>query len=190
VTYFWNGNRSGMFDAAYETYIEVPSDRVPFEQRPWMKAAEITDTMIDQLRLGGVRHARLNYANGDMVGHTGDRDAAVLAVETVDLCLGRLIPVIAELRGALIVTADHGNCDEMYELDKGRGIAVDAQGHPRAKTSHTLNRVPFYVYAPGCALRIDTAIARPTLANIAGTTLQLLGYQSPDAFEPGLLLPA
>jgi 2,3-bisphosphoglycerate-independent phosphoglycerate mutase len=190
VTYFWNGNRSGMFDAAYEKYVEVPSDRVPFEQRPWMKAAEITDVLIDQLSTGGVRHARLNYANGDMVGHTGHREAAVVAVETVDLCLGRLIPVIARLRGALIVTADHGNCDEMYELDKTNNIVLDAAGRPCAKTSHTLNRVPLHVYAPTCNLRIDHSIARPTLANIAATTLQLLGYQAPTDFEPGLLLPA
>jgi 2,3-bisphosphoglycerate-independent phosphoglycerate mutase len=189
VTYFWNGNRSGMFDAAYEKYVEVPSDRVPFEQRPWMKAAEITDVLIEQLCAGGVRHARLNYANGDMVGHTGHREAAVLAVETVDLCLGRLIPVIQQLRGALIVTADHGNCDEMYELDKANRIVVDASGRPHAKTSHTLNRVPFYVYAPTSDLRIDQAVARPTLANIAATTLLLLGYQAPTDFEPGLLLP-
>ena len=86
VTYFWNGNRSGMFDAELETYVEIPSDRVPFEQRPWMKAAEITDALIAELRPASYRHARLNYANGDMVGHTGDLDAAVIAVEAVDLC--------------------------------------------------------------------------------------------------------
>ena len=190
VTYFWNGNRSGMFDAKYEKYVEVPSDRVPFEQRPWMKAAEITDVLIEELQKGSVRHARFNYANGDMVGHTGKRDAAVQAVEAVDLCLGRLIPVIAKLRGALIVTADHGNCDEMFELDaKTHAISVDATGRPKSKTSHTLNRVPFYVYAPGYPALIDTSVARPTLANVAATTLQLLGYERPQGFEPGLLLP-
>jgi 2,3-bisphosphoglycerate-independent phosphoglycerate mutase len=189
VTYFWNGNRTGMFDPAYETYIEVPSDRVPFEQRPWMKAAEITDAVIANLRQG-VRHARLNYANGDMVGHSGKRDATVLAVEAVDLCLGRLLPVIASLHGALIVTADHGNADEMFEIDgKTKTIAVDAAGKRKSKTSHTLNRVPFYVYAPDLALRIDPAVKRPTLSNIAATTLQLLGLQAPADFEPGLLLP-
>jgi 2,3-bisphosphoglycerate-independent phosphoglycerate mutase len=190
VTYFWNGNRSGMFDPAYETYVEVPSDRVPFEQRPWMKAAEITDVLVEALKKGGVRHARFNYANGDMVGHTGKRDAAVQAVEAVDLCLGRLIPLIAQQRGALIVTADHGNCDEMFELDaKTHAFSVDETGRRKAKTSHTLNRVPFYVYTPGQTLSIDRSIARPTLANVAATTLQLLGYERPSGFEPGLLLP-
>jgi 2,3-bisphosphoglycerate-independent phosphoglycerate mutase len=189
VTYFWNGNRSGMFDPAYEKYVEIPSDRVSFDQRPWMKAAEITDALIAELRSGKFRHARLNYPNGDMVGHTGKLDAAVLAVESVDLCLGRLLPVIAELHGALIVTADHGNADEMYELDKKtKGFAVDAHGKRKAKTSHTLNPVPFHIYAPAAgALQIAKQVVRPTLANVAATTLQLLGYEPPAQFEPGLL---
>jgi 2,3-bisphosphoglycerate-independent phosphoglycerate mutase len=188
VTYFWNGNRSGMFDEAYEKYVEVPSDRVPFEQRPWMKAAEITDVLIDELKHGKLRHGRFNFANGDMVGHTGKLDAAVLAVEAVDLCLGRLLPVIEAARGALIVTADHGNCDEMFELDKKGAIAVDATGRRKSKTSHTLNQVPFYIFAPSAPdLRIDATVPRPTLANVAATVLQLLGYDRPEGFSPGLL---
>jgi 2,3-bisphosphoglycerate-independent phosphoglycerate mutase len=190
VTYFWNGNRSGMFDASYEKYLEIPSDRVSFDQRPWMKAAEITDALIDELKKGELRHARLNYANGDMVGHTGNRDAAVIAVEAVDLCIGRLIPVISALEGALLVTADHGNADEMYEYDKRGQIAIDASGRRKAKTSHTLNRVPLYVYAKGASLRIDPNVPKPRLSNIAATVLQLLGYESPPDFEPGLIIPA
>jgi 2,3-bisphosphoglycerate-independent phosphoglycerate mutase len=176
-----------MFDAAYEKYVEVPSDRVSFDERPWMKAAEITDVLIQEIKQGTLRHARFNYANGDMVGHTGKRDAAVMAVEAVDLCLGRLLPVVAAARGALIVTADHGNCDEMFELDKHQHFQLDADGRPKSKTSHSLNRVPFYVFAPGADLRIDTGVATPTLANVASTVLQLLGYQAPGGFEPGLL---
>jgi 2,3-bisphosphoglycerate-independent phosphoglycerate mutase len=190
VTYFWNGNRSGMFDAKYEKYIEIPSDRVSFDQRPWMKAAEITDALIGELTKGELRHARLNYANGDMVGHTGNRDAAVIAIEAVDLCLGRLLPVIKKLEGALVVTADHGNADEMFEYDKKGAIAVDKSGRRKAKTSHTLNRVPLYVYAPSCKIRIDENVRAPRLANIAATTFQLLGYDAPTDFEPGLVLPA
>jgi 2,3-bisphosphoglycerate-independent phosphoglycerate mutase len=189
VTYFWNGNRSGMFDAAYEKYLEIPSDRVSFDQRPWMKAAEITDALIDELRKGEVRHARVNYANGDMVGHTGNREAAVIAVECVDLCLGRLLPVIAATQGALILTADHGNADEMFECDKGGQFAVDPTGRRKAKTSHTLNPVPLYVYGPKLGARINPGVQTPRLANIAATTLQLLGYEAPSGFEPGLLLP-
>jgi 2,3-bisphosphoglycerate-independent phosphoglycerate mutase len=189
VTYFWNGNRSGMFDAALESYLEVPSDRVPFEERPWMKAAEITDGLIAELQKGRIRHARLNFANGDMVGHTGRLEAAIDAVQTVDLCIARFLPVVEALRGALIVTADHGNADEMIELDpKTKRPVLDSAGKPRNKTSHTLNPVPFYVHAPSIAdLRIDASVQRPRLANVAATVLQLLGYRAPDDYEPGLL---
>jgi 2,3-bisphosphoglycerate-independent phosphoglycerate mutase len=188
VTYFWNGNRSGMFDEKLEKYVEIPSDVVPFEQRPWMKAAEITDAVIAQLKGGEIRAGRLNYANGDMVGHTGKLDAAVIAVETVDLCLARLLPVFEKLDGALIVTADHGNADQMFELDEKGGYKLDDAGARRAKTSHTLNAVPFYVYAPGMPdLRIDESVEHPGLANVAATTLQLMGYRAPEGYEPGLL---
>src|SRR6185369_2181655 len=115
VTYFWNGNRSGKFDDKSETYIEIPSDTLPLEERPWMKAAEITDRLLGELRTGRHRFARVNYANGDMVGHTGHRDAAIAAVEAVDLQLARLVAAVDALGGILVVTADHGNADEMYE---------------------------------------------------------------------------
>jgi 2,3-bisphosphoglycerate-independent phosphoglycerate mutase len=189
VTYFWNGNRTGMFDPAYEEYFEVPSDRVPFEQRPWMKAAEITDATIAALNRGSFRHVRINYANGDMVGHTGNLDASVVAVEAVDLSLGRLVPLIQKLDGALIVTADHGNCDEMFEVDKKTGEFLrDEQGHLRKKTSHTLNAVPCYIYVPGCpTLQLDDDLDDPGIANIAATVFQLLGYERPDGYQPSLL---
>jgi 2,3-bisphosphoglycerate-independent phosphoglycerate mutase len=154
-----------------------------------MKCAEITDALIHELRTGNFQHARLNFANGDMVGHTGKLESTITAVQAVDLCLGRIIPVIAELGGALIATADHGNADEMFELDKKtKQPSVDPSGKRRAKTSHTLNPVPFYVYAPTQAgLRIDSQVARPRLANVAATALQLMGFEAPSGFEPGLL---
>ncbi|MFM2420065.1 MAG: Phosphoglycerate mutase, partial [Pseudomonadota bacterium] len=187
VTFFWNGNRSGKFDPALETYVEIPSDTLPFEERPWMKAAEITDALVDALESGKYKHLRVNYANGDMVGHTGVRDAAVLGVEAVDLCLGRLMPVIAKLGGAMLVTADHGNADQMYELDKKGSVQRDAAGKPLVKTSHTLNAVPFLVYAPGYALHIDTTVNTPGLANVAATVLHLLGYAAPEGYGASLL---
>jgi 2,3-bisphosphoglycerate-independent phosphoglycerate mutase len=116
VTYFWNGNRSNKFDG--ETYQEVPSDVVPFEQRPWMKAAEIADAMIAALKSGQYKTLRCNFANGDMVGHTGNFRAATMAIEAVDLELARILPVIDALGGVALITADHGNADEMYEIDK------------------------------------------------------------------------
>jgi len=189
VTYFWNGNRSGMFDPAYERYVEIPSDRVSFDERPWMKAAEITDALLEDLTRGKTRHARVNFPNGDMVGHTGQLEAAITAVQCVDLCLGRILPVIDALGGALIATADHGNADEMFEVDaKTKRFVVDKAGKRRAKTSHTLNRVPFYVHANALAdLRIDANVAHPTLANVAATILQLMGYAAPEGYAPGLL---
>jgi len=187
VTYFWNGNRSGVIDSDRELYVEIPSDRLPFEERPWMKAAEITDRLLTELHSGRFRHARLNYANGDMVGHTGHLDASVIAVEAVDLQLGRLMRCIAALGGALIVTADHGNCDDMFERGKDGEPALDAEGRPKPKTSHTLNRVPFYVYAPGAAPRLSDAVAEPGLAQLAATVLQLLGFAAPEGYAPSLL---
>ncbi len=188
VTYFWNGNRSGKFDDARETYVEIPSDRLPFEERPWMKAAEITDRLLSELATGRFRHARLNYANGDMVGHTGMRDAAVVAVEAVDLCVGRLLPVIRAMHGALLVTADHGNADEMFERDKKtKKLLTDKAGHLKVKTSHTLNPVPLHVFAPGYDLALRSDLARPGLANVAATVLELMGFTPPEDYEPSLL---
>jgi 2,3-bisphosphoglycerate-independent phosphoglycerate mutase len=188
VTYFWNGNRSGCFDEANERYIEVPSDTLPFEERPWMKAAEITDALIAELMTGQYAHARLNYANGDMVGHTGDRDASVVAVEAVDIQLGRLVPVIDKLGGALIVTADHGNADDMFERDKKTGEPKRGEnGRLKAKTSHSLNPVPFHVYAPGAEVALNQKVRQPGLANVAATVLHLLGYRAPEDYEPSLI---
>lgn len=190
VTYFWNGNRSGMFDETLETYVEIPSGTLPFEERPWMKAAEITDRAFDEIRTRGIRHARLNYANGDMVGHTGVRDAAVVAVEAVDLQLARWMTFIEETRGALIVTADHGNADEMFELDKKTGAFVlDTQGEPRPKTSHTLNAVPCAIWAPHAMDRFTLGTQPAGLANVAATVMTLLGFVPPSDYEPSLLLP-
>lgn len=189
VTYFWNGNRSSPFDPALERWIEIPSDRVPFEQRPWMKAAEITDALIAELQTGRYRSARVNYANGDMVGHTGNYAAAVMAVEAVDLALSRLLPVIDALGGVALITADHGNAEEMFELDPKTGAALHTpEGRVRAKTSHTLNPVPLYLHdrvsGGRLGLRQDPGCG---LANVAATTLQLLGFEPPAMWCPSLL---
>lgn len=189
VTYFWNGNRSSPFDPALERWIEIPSDRVPFEQRPWMKAAEITDALIAELQTGRYRSARVNYANGDMVGHTGNYAAAVMAVEAVDLALSRLLPVIDALGGVALITADHGNAEEMFELDRKTGAAMHTpEGRIRAKTSHTLNPVPLYLHdrvsGGRLGLRQDPGCG---LANVAATTLHLLGFEAPAMWCPSLL---
>ena len=187
VTYFWNGNRSGKF--AGETWQEVPSDVVPFEQRPWMKAAEIADAMIEALKSGRYRTLRCNFANGDMVGHTGNFQAATLAIEAVDLSLARILPVIDALGGVALITADHGNADEMYELDKKtREPARNPDGSFKAKTAHTLNPVPLILYdnSSGGKLGLrqtDTA----GLSNIAATVANLLGLEKHPAWDESLL---
>jgi 2,3-bisphosphoglycerate-independent phosphoglycerate mutase len=193
VTYFWNGNRSGYLDEKGEKYIEVPSDRVSFDERPWMKGAEITDAVIAELTAAAQAgkpfgSARLNYPNGDMVGHTGVFEAARMGVEAVDLCLGRLLPVIRSLGGIALITADHGNADEMYEMDKKGGVKME-NGKPKAKTAHTLNPVPLIIYDPAFAgeYALSTAIAKPGLANVAATALDLMGFKAPEGYEPSLI---
>jgi len=187
VTYFWNGNRSGKFDG--ETWLEVPSDVVPFEQRPWMKAAEIADAMIAALKSGQYQTLRCNFANGDMVGHTGNFRAATMAVEAVDLALGRILPVIDALGGVALITADHGNADEMYELDKKtKAPAQNADGSFKAKTAHTLNPVPLILYdnVSGGKLALKQT-EKAGLSNIAATVANLLGLEKHAAWDESLL---
>lgn len=189
VTYFWNGNRSGKFDETLETYVEIPSDVVPFEQRPWMKCAEITDALIDAIRGGQYRYLRVNYANGDMVGHTGNFEAAVTAMQGLDIQLARLIPVILAAQGTAIITADHGNADEMFELDKKGAVKRDAEGRTKAKTSHTLNPVPFVLVSTNPSYQLRTDLTTPGLSNVAATVLNLLGFEAPDDYDASLIQP-
>ena len=187
VTYFWNGNRSGKFEG--ETYQEVPSDVVPFEQRPWMKAAEIADAMIDALKSGKYKTLRCNFANGDMVGHTGNFRAATMSVEAVDLALARILPVIDALGGVALITADHGNADEMYELDKKtKQPAQHKDGSFKAKTAHTLNPVPLILYdnVTGGKLGLGQTPAAG-LSNLAATTANLLGFEKHAKWDESLL---
>lgn len=188
VTYFWNGNRSGCFDETTETYVRVDSDLRPFDERPWMKAAEITDRLVDELRTGRHRHARLNFANGDMVGHTGHREATVTAIHAVDLQLARIAEVVRRLQGVFIVTADHGNADEMYEADGKGGFKQGKDGRMAAKTSHTLNPVPCVIYDPSGAGDWKLAkLERPRLSNLTATIANFLGYRAPDGYDPSLI---
>lgn len=191
VTYFWNGNRSGKIDERLEDYIEVPSDMTPFEERPWMKAAEITDKTVEAILSKRYDLIRLNYPNGDMVGHTGVYQAARIAVETVDLCLGRLMAATRKAGGILIVTADHGNAEEMFEIDSKTGKPkVYPNGKIRAKTAHTTNPVWFIVFDPtgeGC-IEFNPEITAPGLTNVAPTLMQLLGIEPPEIYDPPLLL--
>lgn len=187
VTYFFNGNRSGKFSPELEEYVEIKSDLLPFEQRPWMKAGEITDVVLDSIRNKKHDFIRLNYPNGDMVGHTGDLLAVEISVETVDLGLGRLIPAIRKAGGILIVTADHGNADEMYELGKDGQPKLDSAGNPKPKTSHTLNPVPCYIYDPAGTANLKLTDGNKGISSLAATVVNCLGLVPPEDYDPAIV---
>jgi 2,3-bisphosphoglycerate-independent phosphoglycerate mutase len=188
MTYFWNGNRSGKFDEKLETYVEIPSDRVEFDQRPWMKSAETADRVIEAVREGEYPFIRANFAAGDMVGHSGVLQAAVIAVEAVDLSVGRLLPVVMEARGTLVVTSDHGNSEDMVDRDAEGRPKLDEQGRPKSKTSHSLSPVEFFVLdGAGRDIAFRDDLPEAGLANIAATLTELLGYDPPELYEPSLL---
>jgi len=179
VTYFWNGNKSGYINEQLETYVEIPSDRVPFDQRPWMKAAEITDEAIGAISSGRYDFIRLNYPNGDMVGHTGNPEAVKIAVETVDLCLGRLVQVVKKYGGTLMVTADHGNADKLW---------TEKDGKREPMVAHTRNPVPFVIKLFNEFNHFEIKEMEDSgLTNVAATICLLLGYEPPEEYREPLL---
>ncbi len=189
VTYFFNGNRSGKFSQTLEDYVEVPSDRVPFEQRPWMQCAEITDRVIEALKTGGYNFIRLNFPNGDMVGHTGDFQAVVCAMEAMDIQLGRLAQAVRKAGGIMILSADHGNSDDMYEHDKKTGkVLLDGEGKPKAKTSHSLNPVPCVIYDPESRNEYEHKLVDGLgISSLAATCVELLGFVPPADYDASVL---
>ena len=191
VTYFWNGNRSGKFSEELETYVEIPSDVVPFEQRPWMKCAEITDSLIEALRSGKYPCLRVNFPNGDMVGHTGSLAATICSLEAMDLQLARILSVVDELHGVAIITADHGNADEMAEMDKKTGAPKkNKDGSYKAKTSHTLNPVPMIIYDNFYkdAYEVKADEGKFGLSNVAATAVNLLGCKAPAMWDESVIV--
>ena len=180
VTYFWNGNRSGYVDEALETYIEIPSDSLPFDKQPAMKAFEITEKTIEFMQNNSVDFVRINYPNGDMVGHTGDFDAVVASLEAVDACVKRLSAAVKRLNGTLVLVADHGNADEMFKLDK--------LGNKRPITAHSLNPVPLKIMDfSGLPAFSMADVSEPGLANVTATLFNLLGYEAPTHYEASLI---
>ena len=190
VTYFWNGNRSGKFSEELETYIEIPSDVVPFEQRPWMKCAEITDKLIECLESGEYKYLRVNFPNGDMVGHTGSLLATRCSMEALDLQLARILKVLDKVGGVALITADHGNADEMYEMDKKTGLPkADKNGNYKSKTSHTLNPVPCIIYdnVTDGAYTVKADEGKFGLSNVAATMVNLMGYEAPEMWDESII---
>lgn len=189
VTYFFNGNRSGKFNDSLEEYVEIPSDVVPFEQRPWMKCAEITDRVIQEIEAGNYDFIRLNFPNGDMVGHTGIYPAVVCSMEGMDLCLGRIEKAVKKAGGIMIISADHGNSDDMYEHDKKSGkVKIKENGQPKAKTSHSLNPVPCIIVDPENKGEYKAQLKEGLgISSLAATSLELLGYEAPSDYDPSVL---
>jgi 2,3-bisphosphoglycerate-independent phosphoglycerate mutase len=185
VTFFFNGNRSGKFDADRETYLEIPSDLAPVEERPWMRAAEITDAVIEAIESGDFEHIRLNLANGDMVGHTGHLEATRVAVEAVDLQLARLEHAVERADGILLITADHGNADEMWTRKRG-AVQRREDGSAAPRTSHTLAPVPFILVDPRDQLRVISS-KTASIASIGATILALCGLTPPDDYDRSLI---
>jgi 2,3-bisphosphoglycerate-independent phosphoglycerate mutase len=179
VTYFWNGNKSGYIDENLETYVEVPSDKVTFDLRPWMKAAEITDQVVAAIVGGRYKFIRLNLANGDMVGHTGVPISVRIAVETVDLSLARILVALEKVGGIALITADHGNADCMWTEKNGKRTAMVA---------HTRNPVPLIIkdYNQKNIFKLNH-LEQPGLTNIAATICNLLGFEAPQDYDPSLL---
>ena len=178
VTYFWNGNRSEKFSEELETWQEVPSDVRSFDECPWMKGTEIADLVIAAIESGKYGFIRCNFPNGDMVGHTGNLYATEIAVETVDLCLTRIRKACDEHGCILIVTADHGNSDQMLEKNKKGEVSV--------RTAHSLRPVPFIIHDPDERHEMDTE-SPFGLANVAPTVVELLGLKPYDCWEKSML---
>ncbi len=178
VTYFWNGNRSNKFSEELETFTEIPSDQASFDERPWMKSADITDDIISAIKSQKYDFIRCNFPNGDMVGHTGNFDATITGIEAVDLALARIKKVCDEFNATLLITADHGNADEMLEKDKNGILQV--------RTAHSLNPVPFIIYDSRSTFKIKEGSFG--LANVAPTIAQILGISVPDCWEESMIM--
>jgi 2,3-bisphosphoglycerate-independent phosphoglycerate mutase len=166
VTFFFNGGREGEFPG--EDRILVPSPKVAtYDLKPEMSAYEVTEKLLGAIALGKYDVVVLNFANTDMVGHSGDLGAATRAVEAVDACLGRLAAAVEQAGGTLVITADHGNAEQMTDPSTG-------QPH----TAHTLNPVPFVVVNPPAGL---VGVENGRLADVAPSLLSLLGIAQPKA---------
>ena len=176
VTYFWNGNRSGKVSEELETYEEIPSDVIPFEQAPAMKSKEITEKMVQAMASKKFQFLRCNFPNGDMVGHTGVMDAVVYAMECVDNGLKAIIEAADKYGYTVLITADHGNADQMTETKKGK---------TSVRTAHSLNPVPFIIYDKDN----DWTILEGSygLANVAPTVVKMMGLTAPACWEASMV---
>uniref|UniRef100_A0ACD5W042 Uncharacterized protein n=1 Tax=Avena sativa TaxID=4498 RepID=A0ACD5W042_AVESA len=190
VTFFWNGNRSGYFDETKEEYIEVPSDSgITFNEQPKMKALEIAEKTRDAILSGKFDQVRINLPNGDMVGHTGDIEATVVACKAADEAVKIVLDAVEQVGGIYLVTADHGNAEDMVKRNKSGQPALDKNGSIQILTSHTLQPVPVAIGGPGLhpGAKFRSDIKTPGLANVAATVMNLHGFLAPDDYETTLI---
>ncbi len=189
ITYFWNGNNSLKFNETLEDWVEIPSDRISFDKKPEMKAKEITDALIQAILSNKYQFLRVNYANGDMVGHTGVLESAIKAIEVLDVQIRRLYETIQKVQGTMILISDHGNCEQMIEIDKKtQQPKKNPDGSYAPKTSHTLNPVPFVLLSPELnQLEFNSYFGEWGLGNIASTILILLGFEPPEFYLPPIV---
>ena len=177
-----------MFDPKLEEYVEIPSDKVPFEERPWMKCADIADRVIKEVESGKWDFIKLNFPNGDMVGHTGVYEAVVCSMEAMDLQIGRMKEAIEKAGGVMLITADHGNADDMYEHAKNGDVKKKADGEACAKTSHSLNPVPFIVYDPCYDGEYPKTLNEGLgISSVAATCISFLGYEPPADYDKSIV---
>ncbi|MFL2860295.1 MAG: 2,3-bisphosphoglycerate-independent phosphoglycerate mutase [Pontiellaceae bacterium] len=187
VTYFFNGNNSSKFET--ETWMEILSDNCPFEEKPRMQADPITDEAVKVIESGLFDFVRINYPNGDMVGHTGVIPAVIESVEAVDEGVGRLMNALKKVKGVLICSADHGNSDDMVQLDKKTNeLMRDTEGQLLLKTAHSLNPVPVYIYDPAGTAHANVAVLdTPGVSSLAATSITMLGFEPPEGYTPSLV---
>ncbi|MBV8480852.1 MAG: 2,3-bisphosphoglycerate-independent phosphoglycerate mutase [Actinobacteria bacterium] len=172
VTYFFDGGREAEFPAEMRLLVPSPRDVAGYDEKPQMSAPELADRFVEEIG-DDFAFAVINFANPDMVGHTGVIPAVVEAVETTDACLGRVLEAVGRLGGICLVTADHGNAEKLLEDD---GVSPH--------TAHTTNPVPLVVTAPGLALREGGE-----LSDLAPTVLALLGFEQPPEMTGRNLIP-
>ncbi|MCO5600826.1 hypothetical protein L7F22_054942 [Adiantum nelumboides] len=191
VTFFWNGNRSGLFDSKLETYVEIQSDQgITFNEKPSMKALQIGERARDAILSGKYDQVRVNLPNGDMVGHTGDIKATVMGCEAADKAVKMILDAVKETGGIYLVTADHGNAEDMVKRNPKTGQPMlDENGKIQILTSHTCAPVPIAIGGPGLipGVRFRTDIPHGGLANVAATMMNLLGFQAPPDYECSLI---
>ncbi|KAG2601551.1 hypothetical protein PVAP13_5KG594900 [Panicum virgatum] len=190
VTFFWNGNRSGYFDETKEEYVEIPSDSgITFNVAPKMKALEIAEKARDALLSGKFDQVRVNLPNGDMVGHTGDIEATVVACKAADEAVKIILDAVEQVGGIYVVTADHGNAEDMVKRNKAGKPALDKSGGIQILTSHTLQPVPVAIGGPGLhpGVKFRNDIQTPGLANVAATVMNLHGFEAPADYETTLI---